>query len=150
MVTQTGWCYGSGSIGRIFLKLCLSGIAGTIVFTQAVKCFGLKQEEPCTYRTIAIFKTGRGETIFHHGKLGSHLHAHIVGRTCIPHRIPCTALTFTNAAWLINVNRTTACNHRGFTFDNVYFVFTDGKTDSACNLVFSICIKEKLNNKTAL
>ena len=41
MISQAGGCNGSRAVRRIFLKLCLSGLAAHITFTQTVEGFGL-------------------------------------------------------------------------------------------------------------
>ena len=138
MVTQTGRRNGSRAIRRVSLKFGFCGITAHVAFTQTVKCFGLEEQEPGTHRTVTVFITRRGETVFHHGKLGTDLHAHGIGGAGIPDRIPGASLTFTDAAGLVDVHGAAAGNHHGVAFNDVDFVFTNGKTDCAGDPVLFI------------
>ena len=96
VVTQTGRGDGGRAVRRIFLKLGFRVVTGGKIFAQTVEGLGLEQQEPGTDRTVAVLKTGRGETVFHHGKFSTGSNSHCVSGTCIPYWIPCTSFSFTN------------------------------------------------------
>src|SRR5210317_1061586 len=95
VVTQTGRGNRRSSIRHEFLQLALNRVAIGIELAKTVLNFSFEQEEPSTNRSITIFKTGRGETILHHGQCSTDLGTHGVGGTSVPYRIPGTTFTLT-------------------------------------------------------
>ena len=79
VVTQTGRGDGGSSVGSIFFKFSLGSIAACKSFTKTIEGLSFEQEEPCAHRTVTVFETGRGETVFHHGQLCTDSHTHSVG-----------------------------------------------------------------------
>jgi hypothetical protein len=75
---------------------------------------------------------------------------HGVGGTGVPYRIPGTAFTFTNRTRLIDVDRAAAGNHHGLAFDDVDFVFTNGETDGAGDLILDVGVQQQLDDEAAL
>ena len=147
MVPQTGRCDGRGSVRRIFFQLGLGGITAGKILTQTVKGFGFEQQEPGAHRTITVFKTGRGEAVFHHGQLGTDFHAQGIGGTGVPDRIPGTAFALTDAAGLVYIDGSTAGYQHGLALDDEHFVFTDGETDRTGNLVFVVGIQQQFDDE---
>ena len=96
VVTQTGRGNCGSTVRSVLRQFFLGSGATCKIFTQTIEGLGFEQQEPCTNRAVTVFKTGRGETVFHHGKFSTDLHGHGIGGTSIPYRIPCAAFAFTN------------------------------------------------------
>jgi hypothetical protein len=75
---------------------------------------------------------------------------HGVGGTGVPYRIPGAAFTFTDRTGLVDIHRAAAGNHHGFAFDDVDFVFTDGETNGAGDLIGHVGVQQQFNDEAAL
>ena len=150
MVTQAGRGNGRGAVRRVAFQFGLGGIAAGKGFAQAIEGLGLEQQEPGAHRAVTVFEAGRGETVFHHGQFGTHLHAHGIGGTGVPDRVPGAAFAFTHRTGLVDVHGAAAGHHHGFAFDDVNFVFADRETHGAGDLVFDIGIQQQLDDEATL
>ncbi len=150
MVTQTGRSNGRSTIRHKFCQLIFYRVAVCIELTKTVLYFSFEKKEPGTNRSVAIFKTGWGETIFHHGHGSTNLSTHGVGGTSIPYRVPCTTFTLTGRPGTEDVNSTTTSYKSSLATENMNFIFTGRETNSTSNLVSFVFVKQHLNNKDTL
>ena len=147
VVTQTGRNDVTFSVAAIFVWLQHCAVSYAVVFATEVSSFSFKEKEPCTNRTVTIFKTSWYEAVFHHGHFCANLSTHGVSGTCVPYWVPCTTHTFTGRTWLVNVNSTTTCYNHSIGTVNVYFVITKVKANSTSDAVFFVSVEKKLNDK---
>jgi len=147
VVPQAGRGHRSSSVRFIFFELCLGKVAGCEVLTQPVKGLCLEEQEPGTHRAVAVLESGRGEAVFHHGQLGTHLRTHGVGGTRVPYRVPGTALAFALGTRHVDVYSAAAGHHHGLALDDIHFVFTHAEAHRAGDGVFLVGIQQQLHDE---
>ncbi len=130
--------------------LGLFEIGGAIVFACGIGGLGLEEQEPGANRAVTVLEAGGDEAVFHQGQLGADLDAGSVAGTGVPDRIPCTALTFTNAPGTEHVNRAAAAGSQHLGLEDEDFVLTDAEADGSGDPVLDGVVEEVLHNKHTL
>ncbi len=147
VVAQAGGGNGGLTIRRVVVQHLL--VLDHVVFAISIDRLGFEQQEPCADRAVAVLETGGHETVFHHGHLGTGFGSHRVGRTGVPHRVPCAALAFTHGTGTEQVHATASGEQDGLGFVDVNGVIAHREADCTGDAAGVVLVVDQFDDEDA-
>jgi hypothetical protein len=136
--------------GAYFCSSALAASEAAKFSPRPFRVLALKEQEPGADRAVSVLEPGRGETVFHHGKLGADLGPEVIGGAGVPHRVPGAALALADRPRLVDVDRAAAGDHAGLALEDVDLVLAHREADRARDLVGLVLVQEQLDDEDAL